>query len=65
VKRDLIDMLACPKCNGDLTLTITNEDQNEIQEGILHCPACKIDYPIEGGIPLLIPPYDSESANLP
>ncbi|MCI4349405.1 MAG: Trm112 family protein, partial [Thermoplasmata archaeon] len=39
-----------------LGLTVTKEDRHEILLGRLTCPTCKIDYPIEDGIPNLLPP---------
>lgn len=55
MKRSLMDILCCPVCKGDLALTVRKEDAHEILEGVLHCSACRVDYPIEGGIPDLLP----------
>ena len=55
MKRELMDILACPTCKGDLTLTVGKEDEKEILEGTLRCSACAVDYPIEDGIPNLLP----------
>jgi len=43
-------------CKGDLALTVTRENEFEILEGNLRCGSCKLDYPIEEGIPDLLPP---------
>ena len=56
MKRDLMDILACPVCKGDLTLKVTKEEDGEIVEGSLHCKACNETYPIEDTIPNLLPP---------
>jgi uncharacterized protein YbaR (Trm112 family) len=57
MKRTLMDILACPVCkHHPLDLTVTKEEKNEIVEGTLHCPECKADYPIEDGIPNMLPP---------
>lgn len=56
MKRDLMEILACPVCKGDLTLTATREDGDEIVEGSLRCAACDETYPIEDAIPNLLPP---------
>ncbi|MDA0770730.1 MAG: hypothetical protein BZY79_04640 [SAR202 cluster bacterium Casp-Chloro-G4] len=56
MKRDLMDILACPVCKGDLTLTVTKEDGDEIVEGSLNCQACNENYPIQDAIPNLLPP---------
>jgi uncharacterized protein YbaR (Trm112 family) len=56
MKQELMDILACPKCKGDLELKIEEEKEGEIITGVLKCAACGIDYPIEDAIPnLLIP----------
>lgn len=55
MKPELMDILACPDCKGGLELTVTSEEGGKIMEGSLHCPACNETYPIEGGIPNLLP----------
>lgn len=56
MKRDLMDILVCPMCKGELTLTVDREKDGEIVEGALHCAACDETYPIEDSIPNLLPP---------
>ena len=56
MKPDLMDILACPVCKGELTLTATKEEDGEIVEGSLYCSACDETYPIEDTIPNLLPP---------
>ncbi|NLX49498.1 MAG: Trm112 family protein [Methanospirillum sp.] len=56
MRRDLQEILCCPVCHGDLDLAVITEDEVEVLEGTLHCRACGIDYPIEDGIPNLLPP---------
>jgi len=60
MRRALMDILCCPVCKGDLTLTVECEDEKEILEGNLHCNACRTDYPICEGIPNLLPPSSKE-----
>jgi uncharacterized protein YbaR (Trm112 family) len=55
MRRQIIPLLCCPVCKGDLLLTITKENDTEIVEGNLHCETCNVDYPIEEGIPDLLP----------
>jgi uncharacterized protein YbaR (Trm112 family) len=55
MRRQIIPLLCCPVCKGDLILTVIREDETEIIEGILHCTACGVDYPIDEGIPDLLP----------
>jgi len=56
MKKDLMEILCCPICKGDLELTVTKESGDEIIEGNLHCKKCNENYPIEDGIPNLLPP---------
>ncbi len=56
MKRDLLDILACPLCKGDLTLEVFEENEKEIVTGKLCCPSCRECYPIEDGIPNMLPP---------
>jgi uncharacterized protein len=56
MRRDLMEILCCPVCKGDLTLTVGQEKGEEIVTGKLACAHCKVDYPIEDTIPNLIPP---------
>ena len=57
MKKELMDILACPVCKGDLELEIEEEDENgEVVWGTLYCRNCDERYPIEDGIPNLLPP---------
>ncbi len=56
LKKDLMDILACPICKGDLVLNIEKEDASEVISGTLYCSVCNEYYPIEGGIPNMLPP---------
>jgi uncharacterized protein YbaR (Trm112 family) len=40
---DLIDILVCPKCKGELTL---RDDRSAFE-----CPACRLVYLVSDGIP--------------
>ena len=55
MKRELMDMLACPMCKGDLKLGVTDENETEIVSGSLYCPRCDAHYPIVDTIPNLLP----------
>ena len=46
VDKELLEILACPKCKGELELT------ND-QEGLI-CRACKLVYEIRDGIPIML-----------
>jgi hypothetical protein len=46
ISKDLLEILACPKCKGDIQLT-------EKQDGLV-CNACKLMYPIKDDIPVML-----------
>ncbi len=56
MKRDLLEILACPVCKGDLTLTFDLEEGDEVVQGALGCGACDETYPIKDSLPNLLPP---------
>jgi len=64
MKKELMDILACPVCKGDLELSIDDEDDDkgEIVKGSLYCRKCDERYPIEDGIPNLLPPELRQSS---
>ena len=56
MKKNLMEILACPLCKGDLELNIEEEDEREIVTGSLYCAKCEQRYPIIDTIPNLLPP---------
>ncbi|MCJ7646268.1 Trm112 family protein [bacterium] len=46
INKELLDILACPKCKGDVHL-------NEKEDGII-CNSCKLMYPIRDDIPIML-----------
>jgi len=46
IKQELLDILACPKCKGDLEY---NEEKQE-----LVCHACRLIYEIRDDIPIML-----------
>ena len=52
MKRTTLDLLVCPTCHGKLDL-LEGTDA-EILRGCLRCTSCRMEYPIEQGIPHLI-----------
>ncbi len=56
MKPELMEILVCPLCKAELTLTIVKETDGEIIDGSLRCTKCAEKYPIEDGIPNLLPP---------
>lgn len=46
ISKELLDILACPKCKGDLKL-------KETGDGLI-CDACKLLYHIKDDIPIML-----------
>jgi hypothetical protein len=46
ISKDILDILACPQCKGELRLT-------EREDG-LECGVCKLRYPIKDDIPIML-----------
>ena len=51
INEKLLEMLACPSCNASLSL----------QEEFAECSSCKLRYPIQDGILIML----SDEAKLP
>lgn len=47
IAADLLALLRCPKCRGQLRLV-------EIGGPMLECPACRLRYLIRDGIPVML-----------
>ncbi len=60
MKKELMKILACPVCKGDLKLNAEKEEDNEIVTGSLYCAKCQHSYPIVDTIPNLLPPDFAE-----
>jgi uncharacterized protein YbaR (Trm112 family) len=56
MKESLLDILCCPLDKGDLELEDEEREDGEITAGGLVCTQCGERYPIEDGIPNLLPP---------
>jgi uncharacterized protein YbaR (Trm112 family) len=57
MRKDLAAIVCCPVHKTGLKLTVTDADEHgDIVAGTLRCTTCKFDYPIEEGIPNLLPP---------
>jgi len=46
VSKELLDILACPKCKGDIKM-------NKTEDGLI-CSECKLLYRIKDGIPVML-----------
>jgi uncharacterized protein YbaR (Trm112 family) len=59
---DLMDILCCPLDKHELELEADKREGEEIIAGQLVCTECGEAYPIEDGIPNLLPPDMRENA---
>jgi len=50
-----MDILRCPEDKAELELEVDERDDDEVLEGTLVCTECGEEYPIEDGIPNLLP----------
>ena len=55
MERDLVAILACPDDKAPLELQVTDGDDRTVTTGTLNCTSCGFAYPIEEGIPNLLP----------
>jgi uncharacterized protein YbaR (Trm112 family) len=46
ISKELLDILACPKCKGDIYL-------NDTKDGLI-CDSCKLLYEIKDDIPIML-----------
>ena len=46
IDKALLDILACPKCKGDI-------HYNETKDGLI-CDVCQLEYPIRDDIPVML-----------
>ena len=46
ISKELLDILACPKCKGEILLT-------QAKDGLI-CKTCKLVYPIRDDIPVML-----------
>lgn len=46
IHRELLEILACPKCKGDIRL-------NASEDGLI-CDRCRLVYEIRDGIPIML-----------
>ena len=51
ISKDLLKILACPKCKGYLKLKEKSTTRGD--EGLI-CDKCKLLYPIRDGIPVML-----------
>ena len=66
MRADLMEILVCPVCKGELALTVEqtatdSHGREEILAGTLGCGACEHTFRIDEGIPNLLPPELNET----
>jgi SAM-dependent methyltransferase/uncharacterized protein YbaR (Trm112 family) len=54
VKRDLVNVLCCPDCKGDLTLIDGTPGHAEVESGSLVCCRCVTTFPIVRNVPRFV-----------
>lgn len=59
LRQDLLDIICCPKCHGDLKYDV-KETQTD---GTLTCKACGKVYEVRDDIPILLVDEESESTS--
>jgi len=47
---ELLKILVCPKCKSELSVVRASDGAEES----LDCPACRLSYPVEDGIPVML-----------
>lgn len=63
MKRDLVDLLACPDCGGELALSADGGAGAEVDSGSLLCQGCEEAYPIRRGVPRFVEQSSSATAD--
>jgi len=48
LNKELLDILVCPKCKGELEYKCTKEEES------LTCHSCSLLYPVKDGIPVML-----------
>lgn len=46
IKKELLNILACPKCKGEIF-------ENDSKDGLI-CPQCRLVYEVKDDIPIMI-----------
>jgi uncharacterized protein YbaR (Trm112 family) len=51
----LLEILACPLCKGNLELKVQRQERDSALDGCLYCKNCSKAYPVNNGRPNLLP----------
>ena len=67
MRKDLLAIVCCPVHKTALEPRVARQDEaGDILEGTLWCATCRFAYPIEDGIPNLLPPeYHTDQVKEP
>ena len=66
MRRELVELLVCPVTREPLKLEVVSEDEHgDVIEGALVSERINFRYPIEDGIPNLLPPDLQRRADAP
>lgn len=55
MKKNLLQWLVCPHCEGNIELLSSAECDGETKDGIMECKTCKTKFPIRNFIPRFVP----------
>ena len=56
MRKELVDIVCCPDCKAPLELKDAETDEHgDVVRGTLLCKPCSFGFPIEDGIPNLLP----------
>lgn len=55
MRRELMDLLACPVCKAHPLELYSFRESREIEEGVIICPKCSRWYPVLVGVPHMLP----------
>ena len=55
MREEVLDLLCCPLCRGELELQAEATAGREVLSGFLTCRGCGRTYPVKDGIPDLLP----------
>ncbi len=63
MQESLMEIICCPVDKAELELTVDERNEDEIVAGTLTCSECGEAYPIDDGIPNLLPPDMRETVD--
>jgi ubiquinone/menaquinone biosynthesis C-methylase UbiE/uncharacterized protein YbaR (Trm112 family) len=54
MRREILNIMSCPECGCDLTLSERHVDNGEVIDGNLDCEICGHSFTLSGGVPRMI-----------